>query len=173
MKRVNDIDVIINLINGGPLYIDPVVKNDNFQHEILRAITKKVNVVDEYYESDYALFKIPTKRSKYEKLIDRYCSSEKIMVICSQNDIKKFVRWSNVKFVRYYEYTIFNEKSYLILINIEDLNIEEEFINMSIVEKEEEEHKETHTLIQSILRWSLLIGPILLFIYVIYLQVFK
>lgn len=173
MKRVNDIDIIINLINSGPLYIDEQVQKDNFQHEILRMLTKKVEIVSEYYQSEYALFKIPSKRSKYEKMIDRYCSSKKLLVICSQNDIKKFIRWSNVKFVRYYEYTIFNEKSYLILINIDDLNIEEEFINMSMIEKEEEEHKETHTLIQSILRWSLLIGPILLFIYVIYLQVFK
>lgn len=173
MKRINDLDILVNLVNGGPLYIDPNVLNDNFQHEILRNITKKVSIVDEYYLSDYALFKIPNKRSKYEKLIDRYCSSKKLLIICSQNEIKKFIRWSNVRFVRYYEYSIFNEKSYLILVNIDDLNIEEEFIKMSQIEKEEEEHAETHTLIENILRWSLLIGPILLFIYVIYLQVFK
>lgn len=173
MKRITDLDIIVNLINNGSVYIDPKVKEDNFQHEILKQFTKKVNVVDEYYQSDYALFKIPPKRSKYEKLIDRYCSSKKILVICSQNEVKKFVRWSNVKFVRYYEYTIFNEKSYLILINIEDLNIEEEFIKMSQFEKEEEEHAVTHTRIENILRWSLLIIPILLFIYIIYLQVFN
>lgn len=173
MKRINDIDIILDYIKNGKLYIDPQVKSDNFQHEILRAITKRIQTVEEYFQSDYAIFKIPSKRSKYEKLIDKYCSSNKLLIICSQNDIKKFIRWSNVKFVRYYEYTIFNEKSYLILVNIDDLHIEEEFIQMSITEKEEEEHKETHTVFQNIIRWSLLIGPILLFIYVIYLQVFK
>lgn len=172
MKKEYNLDILINEIEAGPLFIDPKVKSDNFQNEIIEEIKNKVQVVDKYYKSRYALFKIPSKRSKYEKLIDKYCSSEKLLIICSQNEVKKFIRWSNVKYVRYFEYSIFNEKSYVILVEIKDLNIEQEFIEMSKIEKIEEETKITYTPFVNFLRWSLLFGPIIFFIYIIYLQIF-